>query len=85
MHAKLTKAQLDFYDFIMGFTEKNRRWPTYHEIMEHFEYKSTASVSRKYKHLCKKGYMTKDEGEGYFFTDKRPGLGANVKSETKEG
>lgn len=81
---QLTKAQLDFYDFIYEFTKEHRRKPLYREIKEHFDYKSDNSVTRKLKKLVDKGYLTYEDGS-YLFTDKRPGLEANVKSKPEEG
>ena len=71
--SQLTEKQLAFYDFIVRYKLKNRVWPSYKVVMEHFEFRSKNSVYQMQKTLMKKGYLKKVNNE-LFLTRKRPGF-----------
>lgn len=60
----LTPKQQEFYDYLTGYVTEHRQWPTYREIVEHFDYRSPNSVTQNLQALAKKGYLRKDE-HGY--------------------
>lgn len=61
---QLTAKQRDFLDFVRGFVRDRGIWPTYREIVEHFDYRSPNSVTQNLQALHRKGYVVKD-GMGY--------------------
>jgi len=61
---KLTSKQHEFLLFIEDYIDEENVWPTYREIIDHFDYRSPNSVTQNLKALHKKGYLTRDD-EGY--------------------
>lgn len=61
---KLTAKQHEFLTFIEDYIEEENVWPTYREIIDHFEYRSPNSVTQNLQALHKKGYLTRDD-DGY--------------------
>lgn len=61
---KLTAKQHEFLTFIEDYIEEENVWPTYREIINHFEYRSPNSVTQNLQALHKKGYLTRDD-DGY--------------------
>ena len=45
----LTVRQAEIYEFIIGFLKENHSTPHMHDIMKHFNFRSTGSVR---DHLC---------------------------------
>jgi repressor LexA len=56
----LTKRQREILNFIESFMEKHDYAPSYREIGEFFEYKSTATVAEHIEALEQKGCLKKD-------------------------
>ncbi|MCX6807027.1 MAG: transcriptional repressor LexA [Candidatus Berkelbacteria bacterium] len=56
----LTKKQKKILDFIKRFIKVHDYAPSYREIGENFDYKSTATVAEHIQILQSKGYLTKD-------------------------
>ena len=73
-HNELTPTQLKFYDYIVGYKKKHRIWPTYREIMAHFEFRSKNSVYQMQQSLIKKGYLKKLPDGTIIRTKLRPGF-----------
>ncbi len=61
---KLTAKQHEFLTFIEDYIEEENVWPTYREIIDHFNYRSPNSVTQNLQALHKKGYLTRDD-DGY--------------------
>ncbi len=56
----LTSKQLSFLDFVKEYIEEHSVWPTYREIVDHFQFRSPNSVTQNLQALHKKGYLRKD-------------------------
>lgn len=56
----LTKRQKEVINFIEKFMERHEYAPSYREIGEHFDYRSTATVAEHIEALQAKGYLTKE-------------------------
>ncbi|OFZ17248.1 MAG: repressor LexA [Bdellovibrionales bacterium GWA2_49_15] len=56
----LTKKQMDVYQFISDYLEKNGRAPTQKEIKDHFGLKSFGSVQRYIQYLANAGLLETD-------------------------
>ena len=60
----LTAKQKTFLNYLKEFIRSEGVWPTYREIVDHFEFRSPNSVTQNLQALFKKGYLEKD-GLGY--------------------
>lgn len=58
---KLTAKQHQFLQFIVECLHEGGVWPTYRELVEHFDFRSPNSVTQNLQALHKKGYLSKDE------------------------
>ena len=63
MGKNLTKRQKEFLDFITEFSRERGYAPSYREIGEYFELRSTATVHDHIKALQEKGYLTSSFNE----------------------
>lgn len=68
---KLTAKQHAFYKYVKEFVWENGVWPTYRELVDHFDYRSPNSVTQNLQALEKKGYLQRDH-EGYHLVEKKP-------------
>lgn len=66
---KLTTKQYNFLQFLIKYVRDNSVWPTYREIIDHFDYRSPNSVTQNLKALHRKGHLTHDD-QGYHLADK---------------
>ncbi|NNE36176.1 MAG: repressor LexA [Rhodothermales bacterium] len=57
----LTPKQRDFLGYVRSFVQSNGEWPTYRDIIEHFDFRSPNSVTQNLQALFKKGYLKRDE------------------------
>jgi len=65
---KLTAKQHAFWQYLVSHIRSHNVWPTYREIVEHFDYSSPNSVTQNLQALYKKGYLTRDH-DGYHVVD----------------
>lgn len=70
---QLTAKQHTFLQFLAEHVRKQKVWPTYREIVDHFGYRSPNSVTQNLQALAKKGYLTRDQN-GYRLIGQRRGL-----------
>ena len=68
----LTPKQRDFLGYVRSFLKRNGEWPTYRDIIDHFDFRSPNSVTQNLQALFKKGYLKRDEF-GYELVDRDPG------------
>lgn len=68
---KLTTKQHAFFQYLRAYVLEQNVWPTYREIVDHFDYRSPNSVTQNLQALYKKGFLTRDE-DGYHFADRHP-------------
>lgn len=61
---QLTAKQHAFLSYLYAYIEDNGIWPTYREIVDHFDYRSPNSVTQNLQALHKKGYLRRD-AQGY--------------------
>jgi repressor LexA len=61
---QLTQKQHAFLEFLREHVERHKVWPTYREIVEHFEYRSPNSVTQNLQALKRKGFLRRDR-DGY--------------------
>ena len=64
----LTEKQLAFLDFLRQHVHSHRVWPTYREVVDHFEFRSPNSVTQNLRALTRKGYLERDHN-GYRLAD----------------
>ena len=64
----LTEKQLAFLDFLRQHVQTHRVWPTYREVVGHFEFRSPNSVTQNLQALARKGYLERDRN-GYRLAD----------------
>lgn len=57
----LTEKQREFLQYIRSYLRENGVWPTYREIIDHFDFRSPNSVTQNLQALHKKGYLNRDE------------------------
>lgn len=75
----LTEKEREVYDFLYSFVSDERRWPTYREIRERFDWKSDESVTQNLKVLYGKGWIERLEwGEWSFRTGVCPYCGQDI-------
>lgn len=65
----LTSKQHAFLEFLRTHVESNKIWPTYREIVEHFDYRSPNSVTQNLQALSRKGFLQRDRN-GYQLVDR---------------
>lgn len=70
---QLTLKQHSFLQYLADHVRKQKVWPTYREIVEHFGYRSPNSVTQNLQALAKKGYLMRDQ-HGYRLVGQRAGL-----------
>lgn len=70
---QLTSKQHSFLQFLAEHVRKQKVWPTYREIVDHFGYRSPNSVTQNLQALAKKGYLTRDHN-GYRLVGQRAGV-----------
>ena len=66
---QLTTKQNAFLEFLQGHLATHRVWPTYREIVDHFEYRSPNSVTQNLQALSRKGFLERDQN-GYRLLDR---------------
>lgn len=64
----LTSKQHAFLEFLREHVEAHKIWPTYREIVEHFDYRSPNSVTQNLQALSRKGFLQRDRN-GYQLVD----------------
>lgn len=64
----LTEKQLAFLDYLRQHVHAHRVWPTYREVVDHFEFRSPNSVTQNLQALTRKGYLERDRN-GYRLAD----------------
>ncbi len=72
---QLTSKQHSFLQYLADHVRKQKVWPTYREIVDHFGYRSPNSVTQNLQALAKKGYLMRDQ-HGYRLVGQRAGLQA---------
>ena len=65
----LTTKQHAFLEFLQVHLGEHHVWPTYREIVDHFEYRSPNSVTQNLQALSRKGFLTRDRN-GYRLVDR---------------
>lgn len=70
---QLTSKQHTFLQFLAEHVRRQKVWPTYREIVDHFGYRSPNSVTQNLQALAKKGYLTRDQN-GYRLIGQRTGI-----------
>ena len=60
----LTRKQHTFLEYLQGHLQDRKVWPTYREIVDHFEYRSPNSVTQNLQALARKGFLRRDSN-GY--------------------
>lgn len=66
---QLTHKQHAFLEFLKSHVREEKVWPTYREIVNHFNYRSPNSVTQNLQALAKKGYLRRDYN-GYHLVDR---------------
>src|SRR5690606_31849334 len=66
---QLTHKQHTFLEFLREHVRERKVWPTYREIVDHFDYRSPNSVTQNLQALAKKGYLRRDDN-GYHLVDR---------------
>ena len=66
---QLTGKQNAFLEFLQTHVQAHRVWPTYREIVDHFEYRSPNSVTQNLQALSRKGFLERDRN-GYRLVDR---------------
>ncbi|MDX1418550.1 MAG: hypothetical protein R3181_01170 [Rubricoccaceae bacterium] len=66
---QLTHKQHAFLEFLKSHVRDEKVWPTYREIVDHFNYRSPNSVTQNLQALAKKGYLRRDYN-GYHLVDR---------------
>lgn len=64
----LTSKQHAFLEFLREHVETHKIWPTYREIVDHFDYRSPNSVTQNLQALSRKGFLQRDRN-GYQLVD----------------
>lgn len=60
----LTSKQHAFLEYLQEHLQEQKVWPTYREIVDHFEYRSPNSVTQNLQALTRKGFLRRDR-DGY--------------------
>ena len=61
---QLTQKQHTFLEYLREHVDRHKVWPTYREIVDHFEYRSPNSVTQNLQALARKGFLRRDR-DGY--------------------
>ena len=72
----LTKKQHHFLEYLRGYVQEEKVWPTYRDLVDHFGYRSPNSVTQNLQALSKKGFLRRDR-DGYHLVEPPEG-GAGV-------
>lgn len=81
----LTRKQYAFLGFLRDHVQEHKVWPTYREIVDHFDYRSPNSVTQNLQALARKGHLRRDRN-GYHIVDKGSADGSiAVKSRLRSG
>lgn len=80
----LTEKQLAFLDFLRQHVQTHRVWPTYREVVGHFDFRSPNSVTQNLQALARKGYLERDRN-GYRLSDGTGDGRVSVRSEVLAG
>ncbi|SRR5690606_22623695 len=67
---QLTSKQHSFLEFLKNHVAEHKVWPTYREIVDHFDYRSPNSVTQNLQALTKKGFLRRDHN-GYHLVDRQ--------------
>jgi repressor LexA len=70
---QLTAKQHAFLSYITEHIHASGVWPTYREIVDHFDFRSPNSVTQNLQALYKKGYLKRDDS-GYRLVDRFNGV-----------
>jgi repressor LexA len=73
---KLTAKQHAFLQYIVEALHESGVWPTYRELVDHFDFRSPNSVTQNLQALHRKGYLRRDDS-GYHLVlpeQKVPGI-----------
>jgi repressor LexA len=73
----LTPKQRDFLGYIRSYIKKNGEWPTYRDIIDHFDFRSPNSVTQNLQALFKKGFLKRDEF-GYDLVEREAALSGAI-------
>lgn len=65
----LTSKQHSFLKYLKDYVKENGVWPTYRELVDEFGYRSPNSVTQNLQALFKKGFLTRDDDDGYQLAD----------------
>ncbi len=65
----LTSKQHSFLKYLKDYVKDNGVWPTYRELVDEFGYRSPNSVTQNLQALFKKGFLTRDDDDGYQLAD----------------
>ena len=65
---QLTHKQHAFLEFLREHVTEHKVWPTYREIVDHFEYRSPNSVTQNLQALSRKGFLRRGR-DGYSLVD----------------
>lgn len=66
---KLTAKQHAFLQYLIQHIRETSVWPTYRELTDHFGYRSPNSVTQNLQALHRKGYLKKNDEDGYQLAD----------------
>lgn len=67
---QLTTKQHSFLEYLKTHVVEHKVWPTYREIVDHFDYRSPNSVTQNLQALTKKGFLRRDHN-GYHLIDRQ--------------
>ena len=67
---QLTQKQHAFLSFLRSHVAEHKIWPTYREIVDHFDYRSPNSVTQNLQALSRKGFLQRGR-DGYSLVDSR--------------
>ncbi len=65
---QLTQKQHAFLEFLRTHVAQHKIWPTYREIVDHFDYRSPNSVTQNLQALTRKGFLQRGR-DGYALLD----------------
>jgi repressor LexA len=65
---QLTAKQRAFLHYLADHIRREGDWPTYREIVDHFDFRSPNSVTQNLQALYRKGYLRRDDS-GYRLLD----------------
>ncbi|MEO0557427.1 MAG: hypothetical protein AAF170_04505 [Bacteroidota bacterium] len=71
----LTRKQHAFLEYLQSHLQERKVWPTYREIVDHFEYRSPNSVTQNLQALARKGFLRRDR-DGYHLVQREGEAGS---------